>query len=177
MIAMSMDNRSDIQIACALARSLTGEAGAKAEQAVYVIGTDDPNISKIGVAGDPSKRFKSLQTANAKKLRISGLLWSYFSARQIEYLALKNAGKAGKRIRGEWVEMSPDEAMLLVAEAAEELRSMVADSGMWVRNRNRIRDAAIEYRQAEFDRASNTVQNIRTQQYNKVAPSFHIQHV
>ncbi len=175
MVALSMAARDDIKIACALAGSLTREMGAKAEQAVYVMGTTDPNVSKIGIAGDPAKRLKNLQTANWSGLKISGLLWSYYSARQIEQRALKSAAKSGKRLNGEWVAMSPDEAMLLIAECAEQLSSKVADSGMWVRNRNRICIAGTAFRQAMFDQSSSTRQGIRTQRYDSTAASQHSQ--
>ncbi len=146
MVALAMSDRPAMSLACSVSRAMSKELGCKSEQSVYVIGTSDRNVSKIGLAGSPGSRFKELQGANWADLHIAGLLWAYGSARLIEHRALKTATEMGKRLNGEWVALSPDEATLLVAEAACSFRSTIADSGMWVRNRNRVAEARNAYK-------------------------------
>lgn len=88
---------------------------------VYVIGTDD-GPQKIGIANDPKSRMAMLQIGNHASLVLSlAVPGTRIEALDVELYAhwlLRNF-----RVRGEWFNVSPDEAMKAVSEALEAVRS------------------------------------------------------
>ena len=113
-----------------------GENGVKGnEKAVYVIGLGDEPISKIGVSYDPVGRLVSLQGSHYADLHVHAVLFCPTrKSVSIEQVALGRATDMGKRLRGEWVAMKPDDALRLVLETARDNNWPVCDGKTWFDN-------------------------------------------
>lgn len=113
-----------------------GANGSKGnEKAVYVIGVDGRPITKIGVSFDPTKRLVDLQSGHYRKLYIYAVLFCPTrKSVSIEQAALHRASEENKRLNGEWVEMSAEDALLLVLETARDNGWAVCDGQTWFEN-------------------------------------------
>lgn len=84
-------------------------------RAVYVIGTSGYGVSKIGVATNPHQRLADLQVAHWEPLYLRAVVWaSPEDAGKIENRALGFASEHGVRLKGEWVDLEPAEAIGLL---------------------------------------------------------------
>jgi hypothetical protein len=91
-----------------------------AQAYVYVIGAED-GPQKIGVAIDPQERCRMFQTANHVLLKISlSIPVSRNQARYVERYA--HWLLEDKHVRGEWFDVSPDEARQVIETAAKAIR-------------------------------------------------------
>lgn len=113
-----------------------GENGTKGnEKAVYIIGVGDAHVSKIGISYDPIGRMNNLQGAHYADLHIHAVVFCPTrKSGSIEQVALERATEQGKRLRGEWVAMSPDDALRLVLETARDNNWPVCDGQTWFTN-------------------------------------------
>ena len=129
--------RDEVGIAQALGmmRAMGGDKAKGLERAVYVIGVEDRDISKIGVSADPMGRLGDLQGCHYRKLYLHGLV---FPVRRhsvsIEQAALRTAREAGNGLNGEWVSMKPQDALRLVVETARDGKWNITDARGWYRN-------------------------------------------
>lgn len=88
---------------------------------VYVIGLEGEPRCKIGYSNNPQRRMASLQTALWAEVKCFALFWApQFVASQIELCALRLAKRHNLRLRGEWVNLPPDEAVGLVLTAMDQ---------------------------------------------------------
>lgn len=109
------------------------------ETAIYLIGPKEGGTCKIGVAKNPAKRLTMVQIGCWQELIIHGLFWFIDgSAFGVEALAHRIASKMGKRLQGEWVDMDPAGAAYVVASVVHSTKVKVADSGMWLRQRQEL---------------------------------------
>lgn len=84
---------------------------------VYIVGFDEADVVKIGCARCPATRLLELQVGCPFELKIHALVSIHEGDRfVIEGAAHKLAKDA--RIRGEWFELSVDEAIAVVIKAA-----------------------------------------------------------
>lgn len=103
---------------------------------VYVIQSGDGGAVKIGSAGSPSKRLRSLQTGSPEGLALIGVI----ACRHCQFVE-KRAHAILKEhwLRGEWFDLSPLEAIEGVLAAAREdggeARPVWADLNGWVARR------------------------------------------
>lgn len=89
------------------------------EQGVYVIGAAG-NPIKIGVAKDAGKRLRSIQTGSAVSLRIyAHVPVAPGQAYNVEHAC--HSRLADYRLKGEWFDYDPYEALALVRAVIEEL--------------------------------------------------------
>lgn len=90
---------------------------------VYIIGFSEPDIVKIGSATAVGVRLAELQCGNPFELKVIAAV-SIYEARPIliEFAAHKIAKEMGAHIRGEWFELSADDALRCVIEAAKSKR-------------------------------------------------------
>lgn len=79
---------------------------------IYVIGTNG-NRQKIGYSKDPSRRLKTLQTANSEKLF---LYWSFEVDDSVAPKVEKYIHNqyAHLRVNGEWFDMTKEDAIAFV---------------------------------------------------------------
>lgn len=88
--------------------------------ATYVIGLAGEKRCKIGYSNNPSRRIAQLQTALWDDVVCFGLFWGpAIIAQGIECQALRLAKAHDLRLRGEWVNLPPDEAVGLVMTAMD----------------------------------------------------------
>lgn len=73
------------------------------ESMVYIIQMGDFNIYKIGIADNPVKRIKQLQTGNPYKLKLVDSFYKW-NARQVELRIHKRYNKY--KMEGEWFKLS-----------------------------------------------------------------------
>lgn len=126
-------------------RAAAGPVTADWDWAVYVVATPGERASKIGVTASPARRLVSVQNGSAERLRFSHLFWMPRKAAYgIERMALRIAARMGKRMMGEWVGMSSDEAGMVVATLLKCSTVSVSSSAMFCEN---IRQAFSEYDQ------------------------------
>jgi hypothetical protein len=113
-----------------------GETGAKGnEKAVYVIGVVDKPISKIGISYDPVGRLQGLQNSHYEELYLHAVVFCPTrKSGSIEQASLQSALESEKRLRGEWVDMPPEEALKLVLETARDNKWPVCDGATWFEN-------------------------------------------
>lgn len=109
--------------------------------AVYVISPEDEDVVKVGMAKRPQNRLASLQVSNWKPLTIEALFWclNWQDAERLEFETHKAMRAAGHGARGEWFTTGPLFAAIAVATVAHSLKIKVADSAMWLRQRQAIR--------------------------------------
>lgn len=82
---------------------------------IYVIGTD--KRQKIGFSGNVDQRLRALQTGNSENLRIHHKVEVPESqARYVEKTIHKEYNYL--RVKGEWFNMSPEQAKLCIEHAA-----------------------------------------------------------
>jgi hypothetical protein len=82
---------------------------------VYVIQAEGLSRCKVGIAINPKKRLESLQFASPVRL----ILVAAFEARQPRVIEREvHQRLAGKRLWGEWFDMSPAEAIAIVQTVA-----------------------------------------------------------
>lgn len=128
-------------LACEVASRIREEPGAINDSAVYVIGPKNANVAKIGVAGSPYHRIAELQAGCWEPLHLHALFWIVEgSAMGVEQLSLRVAAKMDKRLRGEWVALAPEGAAYVVASVVHSANVKAADSGMWLRYRDALRE-------------------------------------
>lgn len=91
-----------------------------AQAYVYVIGTED-GPQKIGIANNPESRRAIFQTGNPEPLMLAAsvpvLKHEALSVERYAHWLLE-----GSRIRGEWFNVSPDEALEAVEAAVKAVR-------------------------------------------------------
>ena len=76
---------------------------------LYIIGSDNTSPIKLGIANNPKKRIKQLQTGNSEKLSIHHTLQlPYDNCRTFERILHYSLRRY--RLKGEWFDMSPKEA-------------------------------------------------------------------
>lgn len=91
------------------------------EKAVYVIAVEGRAITKIGISADPIKRLRDLNNSHYRKLRLHGVVFCPTrKSGSIEQEALLRATLRKKRLKGEWTELEPDEALQVVLESARD---------------------------------------------------------
>jgi hypothetical protein len=107
--------------------------------AVYVIASSD--TAKVGYAKRPKKRLDSIQVGCWAPLEIVGLFWCIngADAKDLEYYTHAQAKALGLGIRGEWFDASTDLLGLIIATVAHTKNIKVADSAMWLRQREAVR--------------------------------------
>lgn len=88
--------------------------GNRKPKRLYII--TDGEYYKVGVSSTPGKRLKSLQTSNARKLRIIHL---YNGSYGMRFEALVHALLAQHRVSGEWFDCSLPQIHLAIARAEE----------------------------------------------------------
>lgn len=141
-IVAAFGKEKDNKSAMALLDAAKSGVVKSLDHAVYVVATESGAASKIGYTANPTKRLCSLQGANYEKLRISHLFWlPERSAVGVERFALRLAGKIGKRIGGEWVDLPEDEAAFIVATVLTEANVMCSNSAMFAANHKMILEA------------------------------------
>lgn len=86
---------------------------------VYVIQWGDEGPVKIGIAVNPVLRFNELQGANWAELRLTAVIPVFGSALALEQAAHKVAEEY--KIRGEWFDLAPIEAVSAVLAAAKQI--------------------------------------------------------
>jgi hypothetical protein len=86
---------------------------------VYVIQWGEEGPVKIGIAVDPVLRFNELQGANWAVLHLTAVIPVFGSALALEQASHKIA--AEYRIRGEWFDLAPIEAVSAVLAAAKQI--------------------------------------------------------
>jgi hypothetical protein len=131
-VALCMEPQS-LAAACDLAARIHRDKHYL-DSACYVVGPDDAEICKIGVAGHPIKRLDGLQCGNWHDLKIHGLCWFESGSVVAEQTALAAAKEMGISVRGEWVMAAPRDAVELVLKAARYKALKCADSGAWLNN-------------------------------------------
>lgn len=86
------------------------------ETFLYVIGTDKNSAMKIGYSKYPEKRLKQLQTGHPEELRLY-----YFQSVSSENVKLMeqaiHSTNRHKKIKGEWFNMTADDAIVEVQHA------------------------------------------------------------
>lgn len=101
------------------------KAGRRAAglHSVYVITTITGNPVKIGIAENPPKRFAGLQSGNWIELVRVEHWWMAGKplSERVEKLAMKKLTDAGKHIRGEWFNCTPEEARAAVIGSISDL--------------------------------------------------------
>lgn len=123
---------------------------------VYVITTPELPVCKIGVCVQPLARLSQLQVGNWNRLHVAGLLWVVAKGHvlDIEKAAHKAADEMGCWLSGEWVSMTPIEAMELVVKAARHTNAGVADSERWMDGLAMRVSAVLKSNRPEFARAA-----------------------
>lgn len=75
---------------------------------LYII-SDNPNRTKIGIARNPNRRIKALQTGNPNLLKIYyQYSIPYYNCQNVETILHYILGRY--RIKGEWFNITPEEA-------------------------------------------------------------------
>jgi hypothetical protein len=115
---------------------------------VYIVhAKDDPGYCKVGIAENPVNRLVGLQIGNRHTLSIASLFWIVRGNRHwLETLTHRVAKATNKHLHGEWLTVPPQEAALIVGEVAhrtDEVR--VADSALWLRQREAMRLASLRF--------------------------------
>jgi hypothetical protein len=106
-----------------------------ADHAVYVAALKSGRACKIGVTNNPLQRLLGLQNGCHERISLTHLFWMPRAAAiGIEGLALRTATRLGKRLLGEWVEMSADQAALVVAVVINSSTVAASCSQMYRRN-------------------------------------------
>jgi hypothetical protein len=104
----------------AVTRVAANQAAAQNFAATYVIGLAGTGVCKIGFSANPLKRMTQLQTALWADVVCHALFWAPTNiAGTIELRALNLAKKEKLRLRGEWVSLSPEEAVGLCLTAMD----------------------------------------------------------
>lgn len=88
--------------------------------ACYVMGIPGEDKCKIGYSRNPSGRRLQIEGGLWGKVEIFGLFWSYGQiANGIEQSALREARKQKIRLKGEWVNVPPEEAAQLILSSCD----------------------------------------------------------
>jgi len=153
-IADRAADRYHNDLAMRLAEAIATEKSKLVDSAVYVIGTSDPNVCKIGIASNPSKRLAGLQCARHDEINVKALFWSMDGKAQgLEQLSLRIASKMGLRLKGEWVALDAAGATTLISAVVASMASPFADSSMWIRNRKALSESKRLLAEARNDNA------------------------
>jgi len=89
---------------------------------VYAIGPKEIGTPvKIGMAADIGKRFSDLQSGTYHELVIHHIVWTpgYPIAKNLERACHEILTKAGKRLRGEWFDVTPEWAKRTINTMAQ----------------------------------------------------------
>jgi hypothetical protein len=86
---------------------------------IYVIGFAEPGIVKIGSAKAPNQRLADLQCGNPFELKVKALV-SVYSGNPVNVEFAAHRIASDHHIRGEWFELSEDEALRAVLKAARD---------------------------------------------------------
>lgn len=114
------------------------------DEAVYVIAPQGADHAKIGISANPLNRLRGLVASNWEPVFICALFWVVEgSAFGLEQLSLRLATKSGLEKRGEWIGTNAAGAAYIVGAAAHSLNMKVADSGMWMRQRDELARLAL----------------------------------
>ncbi len=145
MVAAFMDPEA-IRLSGLVGHELSRAHGAETDCAVYVIAKPGAPASKIGRAVSPIARLGGIQTAHWDEVKLFATCWAPTKiAYGLESLSLRLAAKVGRKLKGEWVEGSPEDVTYLIAAAAHSVNAPIADGRMWLRNRRRIMLVRSEY--------------------------------
>lgn len=104
--------------------------------AIYVMGPASGAASKIGVSASPLVRLQQLQAGNYEPLKIYALFWlPEGQAFGVERLSLRVIAKMGRRLTGEWCDLSPPDITSLIACVLKSNQAVqVSDSEMQIEN-------------------------------------------
>lgn len=120
------------------------------EAAIYIVKSQD--CTKVGLSNNPLRRIKAMQTANPRGLSLAALFWIVDGEpRTFEKAAHDRAKRDGIRLIGEWLGCDAPTAALLTAETLFEKGAKVADSNMWVRQREAIWRSAFDDDFEDYD--------------------------
>ena len=122
---------------------------------VYVIAPSELGPCKIGIAADPKKRLRALQTGSPSPLTLFGYEPATHSPRAVEHgvhIALKSRRS---RQGGEWFDVSTREAHSVIRGVAASLEVLIDDGASlhelcqraglsWLAEQERLSDAAAE---------------------------------
>ena len=109
------------------------------ETAVYVAAKTEAYGCKVGSSGNPLSRIGFMQVGASPDLYLAALFWT-LGAKPfgLERMAVKEAGRRGRRVHGEWLSMTPEEAATLILHRARETDALIADSEMHLWNMKAI---------------------------------------
>lgn len=118
---------------------------------IYIIGFDEPGVVKIGSAQSPLTRLSELQCGNPFELQLRYVVSVYEgSPILIEFATHRLASEY--KIRGEWFDLSAEEALAVVIKSA---RNAKAKFGAFIDAHNREIDLHdMERKDAEARRQS-----------------------
>ena len=152
-------DRAEMAKAMAVCSAACRDVANPTEGVVYIATPKSGEVSKVGKAVNPASRLNSLQTGHWEELDFHALFWCVKGGVEaLERATLHALEGAGMRIRGEWFNCAPEFAAMAVAVAAKELGFKVADSTMWLRQREAIRQqrSTLELRTRPLIRAIDT---------------------
>lgn len=105
------------------------------DSAIYVAAVGGATVAKVGVSTSPTARLSALQNASPHKMRFTHLFWMPHKASfGIEGIVLRVAAKLGKRLQGEWLDFSADDAATIVASVLTSSTVSFSDSAMFCQN-------------------------------------------
>lgn len=120
------------------------------EAAIYIAKSQD--FTKVGISNNPLRRLKALQTANPRGLTLAALFWIVDGEpTTFEKAVHARAKRDGIKMIGEWLDCDPPTAARLTAETLIGMAAKVADSAMWVRQREALWRSSFESDHVEVD--------------------------
>lgn len=138
-LCMDAETAKQASALCAMA-SRAGAGPPPSENAVYVVAPKSREACKIGMAKNPAARLSGIQTGSWQEMELCGIFWCiYGNAEILERAAINAAKAAGFHLKGEWFDASPEFLAIVIAASAKGLDTKVADSNMWMRQREAIR--------------------------------------
>lgn len=110
------------------------------DAAVYVLEPESGVAAKLGVSTDPISRLNQLQGGSHEQLKIRSLFWMpEKQAFGVEGVVLRVVAKMGRRLKGEWCDLSaPDLACTVACVIKSNEAVQVSDSEMQLRNIERL---------------------------------------
>ena len=90
---------------------------------VYAIGPENGRPLKVGWSLKPLKRFHELQAGSWKKLRVYAITWTAGEplAKRLLQTVHEILDKSGRRLEGDWFDITPEFAIPAVQIATEKL--------------------------------------------------------
>lgn len=107
----------------------------RGEDALYVISVDGLPVCKIGYSFYPAKRLIELQQQTWCDLRLSAVFYPLnWKADRLERAVLDKAKELDLIIRGEWLNVSAEDAVALIAKIAKGKKKLLAGSDTYFDN-------------------------------------------